>query len=169
MAEQFQLDQGSPDESPEHGQAPPTQNQIITRIIDMFKNPICYIGIAIAVLVLIGAVVWVFVIEKDVNIEHTSDTSNFWNDEMSDEQQVWFDSGLKELRTALNVERNTRRAKNVILFVGDGMGVNTATASRIYKYGEGGRLSWEEFPHTGMLKVSMTEDSAAICNKLPTK
>ena len=28
---------------------------------------------------------------------------------------------------------NTKKAKNVIIFVGDGMGVQTHTASRIYK------------------------------------
>ena len=32
-------------------------------------------------------------------------------------------------------------AKNVILFIGDGMGPVTVTASRIFKYGEAGKLA----------------------------
>ena len=34
-------------------------------------------------------------------------------------------------------------AKNVIFFLGDGMGPVTVTASRIYKYGEAGKLTME--------------------------
>lgn len=44
-------------------------------------------------------------------------------------------------------------AKNVIIFVGDGMGPNTVTATRIYKGGETHRLAYEKFPHMGLLKV----------------
>lgn len=62
--------------------------------------------------------------------------------------------GKSELNEALNVQINNRVAKNVILFVGDGMGPNTVTATRIYKYGESGRLTFEKFPHMGLLKVS---------------
>lgn len=62
--------------------------------------------------------------------------------------------GKSELNEALNVAVNTRIAKNVIVFVGDGMGPNTVTATRIYKHGENGRLTFEKFPHVGLLKVS---------------
>ncbi|KAH9382388.1 hypothetical protein HPB48_008669 [Haemaphysalis longicornis] len=53
-------------------------------------------------------------------------------------------------------------AKNVILFVGDGMGVSTVTAARIYgaqrkngAKGEESRLAFERFPFTGLIKVSV--------------
>lgn len=62
--------------------------------------------------------------------------------------------GKSELNEALNVAVNTKIAKNVIVFVGDGMGPNTVTATRIYKHGENGRLTFERFPHMGLLKVS---------------
>lgn len=68
--------------------------------------------------------------------------------------------GLEELDTALKTTINTGIAKNVILFVGDGMGPNTITASRIYKgqkngkSGEEGKLVFENFPHIGLLKVT---------------
>jgi alkaline phosphatase len=55
------------------------------------------------------------------------------------------------------------RAKNVILFVGDGMGVSTVTAARIYegqKRGETGEenlLSFEKLPHTALVKTYNTD------------
>jgi len=33
------------------------------------------------------------------------------------------------------------------------MSPDTITASRIWRKGEGGYLSWEKFPHIGLLKV----------------
>lgn len=53
----------------------------------------------------------------------------------------------------------TNTAKNVILFLGDGMSLTTITAARIYKgqlqntSGESGHLSFEKFPFTGISKV----------------
>ena len=61
-------------------------------------------------------------------------------------------------------------AKNVILFVGDGMGVSTLTAARILagqrqgQPGEEGYLSFEQFPYTSLVKTynvdAQTPDSA---------
>jgi len=49
-------------------------------------------------------------------------------------QDSYFQSGQKELRDRLAAAvPGTERAKNVILFVGDGMGVNTLTAARIFQ------------------------------------
>lgn len=79
----------------------------------------------------------------------------FLNENLSKEQAIWYNKGIEELKIALGIQLNMKRAKNVILFMGDGMGPNTITASRIYKYTEEGLLSWEKFPHMGMLKVSI--------------
>ncbi|MCB1704139.1 MAG: alkaline phosphatase [Halioglobus sp.] len=61
-------------------------------------------------------------------------------------------------------------ARNVILFVGDGMGVSTVTAARIFagqmagESGEEGYLSFGEFPYAGLVKTynvdAQTPDSA---------
>lgn len=54
-----------------------------------------------------------------------------------------------------------RKAKNIIVFVGDGMGLTTITAGRIYKgqylkhgHGEEEKLAFDEFAYTGLAKVS---------------
>ncbi len=62
------------------------------------------------------------------------------------------------------------RARNVILFVGDGMGVSTLTAARILEGqsrgepGEENALSFEGYPHTALVKTynvdAQTPDSA---------
>ncbi|KAA0192006.1 hypothetical protein HAZT_HAZT001563, partial [Hyalella azteca] len=62
-------------------------------------------------------------------------------------------------------------AKNVVLFLGDGMGISTVTAGRIFKgqkhgkSGEEGYLSFERFPNMALLKTynvdKQVADSAA--------
>lgn len=70
------------------------------------------------------------------------------------------------------VERQTKKfstlnenvAKNVILFLGDGMGVPVLAATRVYIGGEKESLSFEKFPFVGMSKTycadQMVADSA---------
>jgi alkaline phosphatase len=65
-----------------------------------------------------------------------------------------------------------RRAKNVIFFVGDGMGVSTVTATRIYSVGLDGQLVLDQFPHTALSKTysadSITADSAPTMTAMMT-
>ena len=55
-------------------------------------------------------------------------------------------------------------AKNIIFFLGDGMGPTTITAARIYKYKEEGLLHFEKFERSARLKTysndAQTTDSA---------
>lgn len=55
-------------------------------------------------------------------------------------------------------------AKNVIFFLGDGMGPTVVTASRIYKYGEAGALNMEALKRTARIRTNsldaQTTDSA---------
>lgn len=48
---------------------------------------------------------------------------------------------------------NKNVAKNIILFLGDGMSIPTLAATRIYMGGEDRELSFEKFPYNGMSKV----------------
>jgi alkaline phosphatase len=71
----------------------------------------------------------------------------------------WFALGketIEELRQPVN---NNGRAKNIILFIGDGMGISTVTAARLYKgelanrKGPEENLVFEDFPHSALSKV----------------
>ena len=73
--------------------------------------------------------------------------------------QFWNDEGRKSIEDALKRRENTRIAKNVIMFLGDGMGVTTVTAGRIRKGQVNGQLGedflteMEQFPCTGFAKT----------------
>ncbi|XP_064108445.1 alkaline phosphatase-like [Macrobrachium nipponense] len=76
-----------------------------------------------------------------------------------EDQDYWNSIGQSELKRALGQKWNTNVAKNVILFLGDGMSIPTLTAARIYKGqlakrgGEEGTLTFETFPHVGLSKT----------------
>lgn len=107
-------------------------------------------AVATMLLITVVCVSMIVLYERNSDVTHSVDA---WRDDLPAEQKQWFDEGMAELKRALKATLNTRRAKNVVLFVGDGMGVSTVTATRIYKYGEGGLLAWERFPNVGVLKV----------------
>jgi alkaline phosphatase len=58
-----------------------------------------------------------------------------------------------------------QRAKNVLFFLGDGMGINTLTAARIYAVGEDGDLTIDTLPESAFVKTfsndAQVTDSAA--------
>lgn len=94
-----------------------------------------------------------FVILVDTVLSQASEKATDQKRSIPRTQSEWFDLGLLELGDALNVKLNSNQAKNVVIFIGDGMGPNTVTAARILDKGEAGRFKWEEFPHKGLLKV----------------
>jgi len=69
-------------------------------------------------------------------------------------------------------EAPTRRAKNVIFFVGDGMGVSTITATRVFSVGVAGELTLDKFPYTALSRTysadSITPDSAPTMTAMMT-
>jgi alkaline phosphatase len=83
----------------------------------------------------------------------------------------YYAKGREALKAALALKPRTGRAKNVILFIGDGMGVSTVTASRIYDGqrrgidGESNALSFEGLPYVALSKTyshdNQVTDSAA--------
>jgi len=82
---------------------------------------------------------------------------------------AWYQQGEQVLAKKLT-QQTKNKAKNVILFVGDGMGISTLTAARILqgqiagKSGEEGYLSFETFPYSALVKTynvdAQTPDSA---------
>ena len=89
-----------------------------------------------------------------------------------------FQNQREQLNRYLKHRPNHRPAKNIILFIGDGMGISTMTASRILEgqqkgtAGEEHRLSWEHFPYSALAKVyntnQQTPDSAGTMSAIMT-
>lgn len=72
------------------------------------------------------------------------------------ENSFWNENAQKYLReiVAADSYNTPKRAKNVILFLGDGMSLTTVAATRMFMGGEEKSLSFEKFPHFGLSKVN---------------
>ncbi|MCF8475150.1 MAG: alkaline phosphatase [Emcibacter sp.] len=79
--------------------------------------------------------------------------------EIKQSQETYFTEANTVLDKKLNQKPITSPAKNIILFIGDGMGISTVTATRILDgqlkghTGEENILSWETFPYTALAKT----------------
>ncbi len=90
----------------------------------------------------------------------------------------FYNAGSKFISDSKALVPNTRRAKNVIFFVGDGMGISTQTAARILEgqlkgmTGEENRLSFETLPYSALSKTyswdQQTSDSAPTMTAMIT-
>lgn len=84
--------------------------------------------------------------------------------------QQWYSDGAHAARAGAELRPSHKKAKNVILFVGDGMGLSTVAAARILegqlkgRSGEENALSFERFPYLSLSKTysvdGQTPDSA---------
>ena len=103
-------------------------------------------------------------------------------------RHTWYAAGKQAVEKNENLRPNFRRAKNVILFIGDGMGISTVTAARILagqqpdiidasntkpgSSGEENALSFELFPHLALSKTystnQQTPDSAPTMTAMVT-
>ncbi len=102
-------------------------------------------------------------------------TSTGWASQNNESAQTWFMQGAERAH-ALGADKY--KAKNVILFVGDGMSIPTVAAARIYEgqqrkeSGEENRLSFETFNNTAFSKTyntdSQTPDSAGTMTAMIT-
>jgi len=91
-------------------------------------------------------------------------------------QNKWYKDGKRKISDNLYQQNIVKKAKSAVIFVGDGMGMSTVTAARIYHgqlrgmTGEENLLSWEKFPHTAFSKVynvdMQTPDSAGTATAI---
>lgn len=90
----------------------------------------------------------------------------------------WFEQGQEALKERLSQRPLELPAKNVIVFIGDGMSLATVNAARIYEgqqrgeTGEENLLSFERFPYSGLIKTyntnAMVPDSAGTMSAIMT-
>ena len=96
----------------------------------------------------------------------------------SETGDAWFDGAQATLTQRKGVTPVKTKAKNVILFIADGMDPTTVAAARIYdgqsrgEEGEENLLSFERFPHLAMSKTYNTDmqvpDSAGTMSAMAT-
>lgn len=103
-----------------------------------------------------------------------------WRSPNNDDQVYWREYGESYLKKILKSQgiKSADVAKNVIIFVGDGMSFATIAAGRVLKgqmkqkSGEETEMVFESFPHLGMAKTYNTDkqvpDSAGTATALFT-
>ncbi|KAL5012440.1 hypothetical protein ScPMuIL_010991 [Solemya velum] len=93
-----------------------------------------------------------------------------------EDREYWRKIAQEDIQASLRLPKYTNVAKNVILFIGDGMDPATIAASRIYRgqlrgeNGEENSLNFEKFPYVGFSKTYNTDrqtpDSAGTATAL---
>ncbi len=96
----------------------------------------------------------------------------------AESREQWYADGQRAVEEAKRLRANIARAKNIILFVGDGMGISTVTAARILEgqmrgeSGEENLLSFERLPYVALSKTysvnQQTSDSAPTMTAIIT-
>ena len=92
--------------------------------------------------------------------------------------ETWKSGGKAAIQRAKQNPKFKSKAKNVILFIGDGMGISTITAARILEgqmrgtSGEENLLSFEQFPYSAFSRTysanQQTSDSAPTMSAIMT-
>jgi len=73
--------------------------------------------------------------------------------EGEDTNAYWREQGTQFVKDKLVAQLKQGMAKNVIMFLGDGMGITTTSAARNLLGGEEKSLSFEQFPYIGLAKT----------------
>ena len=99
------------------------------------------------------------------------------------QRDAFWDAGRAALADRMAIVNRPKRAKNVILMIGDGMGISTITAARIYdgqnpgpglprRSGEENNLSFDLLPNVALVKTynvnAQVPDSAGTASALNT-
>uniref|UniRef100_U5EGW1 Alkaline phosphatase n=1 Tax=Corethrella appendiculata TaxID=1370023 RepID=U5EGW1_9DIPT len=139
--------------------------KMLLSIIKNNKNVLSKINLLIIFIILICDI---SVVNSAVFKSPNKDDASYW--------RTYAENYLKKVLTRTQTSKNV--AKNVIIFLGDGMGMATITAARIYKgqqrelSGEEESLEFDEFPHIGLAKTYNTNkqvpDSAGTATALFT-
>lgn len=81
---------------------------------------------------------------------------------LRENKTFWYDVGSDYLIKNINSNQKSTNqvAKNVVILIGDGMGISTITATRIYKgqrsgkSGEDHKLIYDNFDNVALVKVN---------------
>ncbi|XP_070506277.1 membrane-bound alkaline phosphatase-like [Chironomus tepperi] len=84
---------------------------------------------------------------------HKKVKRSFQIDDAEDTNAYWINKAKATIDTKLKTNVNTKKAKNVIMFLGDGFGHTTIAAARVHQGGESSKLAFEDFPYTASSKT----------------
>ncbi|XP_044253124.1 membrane-bound alkaline phosphatase-like, partial [Tribolium madens] len=73
----------------------------------------------------------------------------------------WIHNARSTITEKIQRSLNQNVAKNVILFLGDGMSIPTVAAARVYQSGEESELAFDKFPYIGLAKTYAVDRQVA--------
>ena len=134
------------------------------------KNKFFFDGKVIIILIIFGGLFSIFFLPPKAALQTSGGESKLFPVKRQESPETWRRDGEAAIERIKNAKKFNKRAKNVILFVGDGMGITTVTAARILEgqlrgeSGEENSLSFEQFPNVALSKTysvnQQTSDSA---------
>lgn len=87
-------------------------------------------------------------------------------------RKFWVENGQNLLKKKIERKLNENKARNLVIFIADGMGISTQTAARAYKEDVRSELSFEKFPFSGLAKTYcinyQVPDSSCTANAILT-
>jgi alkaline phosphatase len=124
----------------------------------------------IIVLIIFGSFFSLIFFPPKATLQTSDDKSKPFPIKRQESSETWRRGGEAAIQRIKNTKKFNKPAKNVILFIGDGMGITTLTAARILEgqlrgeSGEENSLSFELFPNVALSKTysvnQQTSDSA---------
>lgn len=91
-----------------------------------------------------------------VSTTHFSlETVRLINRSLVSDTSFWRSQAKLSVEELAKRKQNTNTAKNLIIFLGDGMSIPTLAATRVYLGNENQHLSFDKFPGVGLSKVGI--------------
>lgn len=145
--------------------------------LKQFRNNCSFRSLLYHLTILLHLQTIMHISELTVGLVHATESRIYQHSAEENSNEFWETKGRKALDEALRYQVNVGRAKNSIIFVGDGMSLSTITAARILhgqmynnRSGEEDKLSFESFPNLALVKTynvdQQVPDSAATATAI---
>jgi len=99
--------------------------------------------------------------EVEYEVVNLSDV-DYWKDQVSPEQKIWYDKGIEELKQAMRFHSRQTQPKNVLILLVNGIESKDLAAARFPKENRStdhAHFVWDQFPHMARLKNSCSFSS----------
>ncbi|XP_062125404.1 alkaline phosphatase [Drosophila sulfurigaster albostrigata] len=88
---------------------------------------------------------------------------DYWKDQVSAAQKVWYDKGIEELKQALRIYSPQTQPRQVLLLLISGISAETLAAAR-FEREKHAPFVWDQFPHVARIKNSCSSRSPCDAN-----
>ncbi|XP_060650020.1 alkaline phosphatase, tissue-nonspecific isozyme [Drosophila nasuta] len=91
---------------------------------------------------------------------------DYWKDQVSAAQKVWYDKGIEELKQALRIYSPQTQPRQVLMLLISGISAPTLAAARFRDELQHSPFVWDQFPHVARIKNSCSSRSPCDANSV---